>query len=218
MQNRFWIYFTLGWVAALDKLQVEANSSLWAEENIPYPKNLITVLNPEILEIEDDASSVQEMENSTVDAVVRATDPAAGSTTWILLYRPHWGALLVIVLKYLIKRIFCCCFMCVCLFFFLFYLAWANHLHGFHFGHASIFFSVSDLGIDLKQKNFVEGTPEVKIRSTSPRFYHSTQNERHGLVLWVVIILSKVKTWSSTLQFSIFFNVIWLFFPRIDWI
>lgn len=73
--------------------------------------------------------------------------------------------------------------MCVCLFFFLFYLAWANHLHGFHFGHASIFFSVSDLGIDLKQKNFVEGTPEVKIRSTSPRFYHSTQNERHGLVL-----------------------------------
>lgn len=91
MQNKFWIYFTLGWVAALDKLQVEANSSLWAEENIPYPKNLITVLNPEILEIEDDASSVQEMENSTVDAVVRATDLAAGSTAWILLYRPIEG-------------------------------------------------------------------------------------------------------------------------------
>ncbi|KAF3972143.1 hypothetical protein CMV_004324 [Castanea mollissima] len=45
-------------------------------ENIPYPKNLIKVANLEILEIKDDTSSVREMENPTVDAAVRAMDPA----------------------------------------------------------------------------------------------------------------------------------------------
>ncbi|KAF3972141.1 hypothetical protein CMV_004324 [Castanea mollissima] len=44
--------------------------------NIPYPKNLIKVANLEILEIKDDTSSVREMENPTVDAAVRAMDPA----------------------------------------------------------------------------------------------------------------------------------------------
>ena len=55
----------------MDKLQVEANSSL---------ENLITVLNSEVLEIKDDASLVREMEHSTMDAAVEATDPVAGGT------------------------------------------------------------------------------------------------------------------------------------------
>ena len=64
----------------MNKLEVEANSSLQAEENIPFLENLITVPNPEVLEIKDDASPVQKMENSIMDAAVKATDPAVGGT------------------------------------------------------------------------------------------------------------------------------------------
>ena len=94
MQNNLRTYFALGWATALNKPEVEANSSLQAEENIPFLENLITVPNPEVLEIKDDASPVQKMENSIMDAAVKATDPAVGGTAWILLYCPRWGGLL----------------------------------------------------------------------------------------------------------------------------
>nr|POE56124.1 hypothetical protein CFP56_63270 [Quercus suber] len=51
--------------------EVEANS---------YLENLITVPNPKVLEIKDDASPIREMENSTMDVAVEATDPAVGGT------------------------------------------------------------------------------------------------------------------------------------------
>lgn len=71
VQNNLRTYFALGQATTLDKLQVEANS---------YLENLITVPNPKVLEIKDDASPVREMENSTMDVAVEATDPAVRGT------------------------------------------------------------------------------------------------------------------------------------------
>jgi len=42
----------------MDKLQVEATSSLRTNKEIPYPLELIIVLNPEIQEIINDKSLI----------------------------------------------------------------------------------------------------------------------------------------------------------------
>ena len=48
MQQNLQVYFTKGWIAALDKLEVEAASSLRQERNVPIPTELVIIPNPEI--------------------------------------------------------------------------------------------------------------------------------------------------------------------------
>lgn len=48
VQQNLQVYFSKGWFTALDKMQVEASSSLRQESNIPIPQELVIILNPEI--------------------------------------------------------------------------------------------------------------------------------------------------------------------------
>lgn len=83
LQQNLQVYFFNGWVATLDKLQVKASSSLRLKSNIPIPKELIIVPNPEIQDIINNESRVWEVERASPTAVLRgeATNSAAVSST-----------------------------------------------------------------------------------------------------------------------------------------
>ena len=62
VQQNLQVYFSRGWFATLDKLQVEVSSSLSQESNIPILEELIIIPNPEIQAIINDESSIHKVE------------------------------------------------------------------------------------------------------------------------------------------------------------
>ena len=70
VQQNLRVYFSKGWFAALDKMQVESSSSLRQESNITIPEELIIIPNPEIQAIINDESPVR---------VVKGAGPITGS-------------------------------------------------------------------------------------------------------------------------------------------
>lgn len=62
VQQNLQVYFTKGWIAALEKLEVEAVSPLRQECNIPIPRELVIIPNPETQAIINDESLVREVE------------------------------------------------------------------------------------------------------------------------------------------------------------
>ncbi|KAK9984723.1 hypothetical protein SO802_034248 [Lithocarpus litseifolius] len=61
VQQNLQVYFSKGWIAALDKMQVEASFTLRLESNIPIPQELVIVPNPEFQAIINDKSLVREV-------------------------------------------------------------------------------------------------------------------------------------------------------------
>lgn len=61
VQQNLQVYFSKGWVAALDKMQVKASSSLRVESNIPIPQEHVIIPNPEIQAIINDESPIREV-------------------------------------------------------------------------------------------------------------------------------------------------------------
>nr|POE69888.1 hypothetical protein CFP56_38096 [Quercus suber] len=84
VQQNLQVYFTKGWTAILDKLEVEAASPLRLECNVPIPEELVIIPNPEIQAIINDKSPIHEVERTgpiaisggeiTSSVVVSATD------------------------------------------------------------------------------------------------------------------------------------------------
>ena len=71
----------------MDKLQVEATSSLRTNKEIPYPLELIIVLNPEIQEIINDKSLiwVSKAFMTTTPVEGEKEDPAVvPSSSWVV--------------------------------------------------------------------------------------------------------------------------------------
>ena len=74
VQQKLSTYFSKGWIATLDDLQVEASSSLGVESNIPIPEELVIIPNPEIQAIINDESPTHEVEGGgTISAVLSST-------------------------------------------------------------------------------------------------------------------------------------------------
>ena len=61
VQQNLQVYFSKGWVTALDKLQVEVSSSLRLESSMPIHVELIILFNPEIHAIINNESPVREV-------------------------------------------------------------------------------------------------------------------------------------------------------------
>lgn len=80
VQQKLSVYFSKGWTAALDKLQVEASSSLKVENNIPILEELFIIPNPEIQAIINDESPV-----CVVDGFGPAASLEGGATTFVTL-------------------------------------------------------------------------------------------------------------------------------------
>lgn len=70
VQQNLQVYFSKGWFAALDKMQVEPSFSLRQESNIPIPQELVIIPNPKIQAIINNESPVHQ---------VRGAGPIAGS-------------------------------------------------------------------------------------------------------------------------------------------
>lgn len=70
VEQNLQVYFTKRWIAALDKMQVEATSTLRQADSIPIPLELIIVPNPEIQAIINDESSVREVRGLAVVMLV----------------------------------------------------------------------------------------------------------------------------------------------------
>ena len=83
VQQNLQVYFSKGWVTALDKLQVEASSPLRLESNIPIPQELVIIPNPEIQAIINDESLVRKVGGTGPVAVSKGevTNSIAVSTT-----------------------------------------------------------------------------------------------------------------------------------------
>ena len=62
VQQNLQVYFSRGWFATLDKLQVEVSSSLSQESNIPILEELIIIPNPEIQAIINGESPICKVE------------------------------------------------------------------------------------------------------------------------------------------------------------
>ena len=70
VQQNLQVYFSKGWFATLDKMQVASSSSFRQEGSIPIPQELVIIPNPEIQAIVNDESHVR---------VVKGVGPIAGS-------------------------------------------------------------------------------------------------------------------------------------------
>ena len=83
MQQNLQVYFTKGWTATLDKLEVEGASPLWQKCNVPIPGELVIIPNPEIQAIIIDESPTREVERTGPIATSRGeiTCSAAVSST-----------------------------------------------------------------------------------------------------------------------------------------
>ena len=83
IQQNLQVYFDKGWIAALDKMQVEASSSLRLESSIPTPAELLIIPNPEIQAIINDESLVREVDGLGTATVLggEATISSALSST-----------------------------------------------------------------------------------------------------------------------------------------
>lgn len=64
VQQNLQVYFSKGGVAAFDKMQVKASSSLRLESNIPTPAELVIVSNHEIQAIINDESPIWEVDGA----------------------------------------------------------------------------------------------------------------------------------------------------------
>lgn len=84
VQQNLRVYFTKGWIAVLDNLEVEATSPLMLEHNVLIPKELVIIPNPKIQAIINDESLIREIERTgpiaisggeiTSSTVVSSTD------------------------------------------------------------------------------------------------------------------------------------------------
>nr|POE66783.1 hypothetical protein CFP56_68838 [Quercus suber] len=83
VQQNFQVYFTKGWIVVLDKLEVEAASSLRQERNVPILTKLVIIPNPEIQAIINDKSPIKKVERAgpTTTCGGEATTYAALSLT-----------------------------------------------------------------------------------------------------------------------------------------
>nr|POE84955.1 hypothetical protein CFP56_75806 [Quercus suber] len=83
VQQNFQVYFTKGWIVVLDKLEVEAASSLRQERNVPILTKLVIIPNPEIQAIINDKSPIKKVERAgpTTTCGGEATTYAALSST-----------------------------------------------------------------------------------------------------------------------------------------
>lgn len=70
VQKNLQVYFTKRWITTLNKLQVEATSSLRDANGIPYPVNLIITPNLKIQVIMNDDPLVREVENQIANPLV----------------------------------------------------------------------------------------------------------------------------------------------------
>jgi len=70
IQQNLQVYFSKGWVTALDKLQVEASFSLSLESSMPIPVELIILPNPKIQAIMNDESPIREVEGARPTAAL----------------------------------------------------------------------------------------------------------------------------------------------------
>ena len=70
VQQNLQVYFSNGWISALDKMQVEASSSLRLESNIPTPAELVIIPNPEIQAIINDKSPIREVDGPETATVL----------------------------------------------------------------------------------------------------------------------------------------------------
>ena len=83
VQQNLQVYFTKGWTATLDKLEMEGASPLRQKCNVPIPRELVIIPNPEIQAIIIDESSICEVERTGPIATSRGeiTSSAAVSFT-----------------------------------------------------------------------------------------------------------------------------------------
>lgn len=86
VQHNLQVYFSKGWIAALDKMQVEASFALRQADNIPIPSKLIIASNLEIQAIINDESPVLEVEGASPTVVSGGdmTSSAVVSTTKVV--------------------------------------------------------------------------------------------------------------------------------------
>nr|POE88894.1 hypothetical protein CFP56_47447 [Quercus suber] len=61
VQQNLQVHFSKGWTTVLDKMQMEASSSLRQESNIPIPQALVIILIPKIQAIINEESPVHEV-------------------------------------------------------------------------------------------------------------------------------------------------------------
>jgi len=86
VQQNLQVYFTKRWVAALDKMQVEALSSLRQESNIAIPQELFIIPNPEIHAIINDESLACEIGGAGL--VARSGGEVTNSATMSIIEEP----------------------------------------------------------------------------------------------------------------------------------
>ena len=86
VQQNLQVYFTKGWVAALDKKQVESLSSLRQESNIAIPQELVIIPNPEIHAIINDESLACEVGGAGL--VARSGGEVTSSATMSIIEEP----------------------------------------------------------------------------------------------------------------------------------